>query len=822
MKIKIDKNLVATYMSLDNAKTNKYLVGLADQIRNEVIVSPNNDEILENMLILEKIVYKAPKETIQIISYILNKKPTPAIVHKSKIGKYEGKSHKDLLLKSIEILGHLRYIVPKKVLRLLAKFSLSEDPEIKSKSIEIVKNISKYDYNVLTKSKIGYGIQREVLDFILRWSSKKQIKHLDFIKTALHNLLGCSVEGNSMADEKTLTFHFGQVAPTDFLKKVRKETIDLIYSIYKVIPDFKEKLQLSTILEEALRQPHNTVANEDVGKMIFDDATYIAKIYREMIFDKSGKIIPENIAIAQEVEERMYWFYKSGKRTVPAMLKLRKDILEDSFYQIFYPIVGRGLPYKEEEGFDKAKENRDKEINEMVEGVNEKNVVEWQEYLNVIASQRGIIDDWKMEEFKNFLMRISSQKPELADEILSNSLKKNLPLTEYLGPFLTGFRDTMNFKMWDKYTLAIAKKKNVSLVSQICFSLSCFPKETNLNEYIRDKDLKILKDIAEKKDEFKFLVQKKKSADDRLFHYALLNALGRNFHRSPQLIGALIIKEIKQNPEYFQLYMSELSFFDKKWMDFTHISPKIKKYLIEKIVEASDFDWHLQGLALSLCNNDSGCALEILKKRIDFDVKLTKEKRKKKIFQAGSLHIGREYEPIPYHFNHNFQKSITESKSLPKIIRGWVKKMDIGWSPYNWDLSHLINRIGVSKSDLLMPIIKKGDKDDLLRVAYAIESINGVDFDLCMEIVRRTKNDRILGKISSVMYSTGVVSGEYGLSQAYEGKAEALKKYLNPEENSKQVIEFVQKMIDDFSKNAIEEKKRADEEIQLRKIEFEG
>jgi hypothetical protein len=70
------------------------------------------------------------------------------------------------------------------------------------------------------------------------------------------------------------------------------------------------------------------------------------------------------------------------------------------------------------------------------------------------------------------------------------------------------------------------------------------------------------------------------------------------------------------------------------------------------------------------------------------------------------------------------------------------------------------------------------------------------------------------------MYGTGVVSGEYGIANAYTSKAKSLEKYKD--DNSKRVRKFAQKMIKDFQESAARERKRADEEIQLRKIEFEG
>ena len=70
------------------------------------------------------------------------------------------------------------------------------------------------------------------------------------------------------------------------------------------------------------------------------------------------------------------------------------------------------------------------------------------------------------------------------------------------------------------------------------------------------------------------------------------------------------------------------------------------------------------------------------------------------------------------------------------------------------------------------------------------------------------------------MYTTGVVSGEYGIAQAYEGKAKMLEKYKT--DKSERVKKFAERMIVSFLDSAKRERQHADEEKQLRKIEFEG
>ncbi len=98
--------------------------------------------------------------------------------------------------------------------------------------------------------------------------------------------------------------------------------------------------------------------------------------------------------------------------------------------------------------------------------------------------------------------------------------------------------------------------------------------------------------------------------------------------------------------------------------------------------------------------------------------------------------------------------------------------------------------------------------------------VEGGELDLCMEIAGRTDNRRILRSLRSLLYATGVVSGEDGIARAYESKAEAMKGYL--ENTNPRIAAFAKEMHDSFIGSAQVERKRVVEEQQLRKIEFEG
>lgn len=795
-------------MELNNPKADAYLVNFANNIFADIKKSKDNESSFESLNLLGEFVYKVPEETIKIVQYIIEEEPKPAKLYESPHGELKGKSQKDLILKCIDLLEYIRYIVPDEVLKLAVKLSLHEDSEVKNKALEIAKKFSQYNYNILNKSDIGYSAQRKILDFILEWPNDKQLQYIDFMEATLKELLSSSVEGSEWTKEDTLTMHFGAVSPTDFLKKIRREAIDLAYKLYKAAEDATLKLRLVSIFNEATRTPSNVSYGDNVVQMITDDLKYLTGIYRKIVFGEKGEKMTNLLGIVADIEERLYWINKSEKKPIEELEKLRKDILQDELYKLFRLLAGDYITYCQKEDWITAEKFRSKEIDQLIGSIERAQLKEWFDKFNKIASQHKIVDEWKYNIFKDFLRKVSERKPQIADELLEMVFKYNSPLKYFTGAFLHGFRIGAHFEVWDKYFNKIINAKDITLVTALVSSLN-LPRDVNLEKLIREKDIDFLENITKRKGQFSFL----KEADDQVLEYRLFNTLMRNFKRSPKRVEPMIVIEIKGYPKYLNMFFSELSIGIRRgWINIKELLPETIELLKEKMVELSDIDWRLEELLLAIGKSYGlKAVLDVFMKRIEKDV----DKKEKTGWESDE-----RYKAIPYHFNPNLNKFMAEHPDYEKITRGWTAKMTTNWSIYNWHVSNFLQKVEKGFDKVLNSLIQKGDDKNLMKAARAMQSINSVNFDICLEIIRRTDNEKIIKLVEANMYSTGVVSGEYGISEAYKKKAERLKRYLADE--SERVRRFSKRMIKSFQASAKRERQQADEEKQLRRIEFEG
>lgn len=795
-------------------------ISIFKQIYNieNVLASSSNDQIFSILEIIGNFPHKKPDEVISVVESIVSKKPSKAVPVGSFGGeKYFGKTHKDVVIKGIELIKSVRYFSTERVLFVLADLIKSPDKEIKEKSIDTLKAVACFDYNLLTKSNAGYSYQGFVLDFMKKWSLAERLLNIDFVLTVVKELLSSSIEGSSWTDEKTLTMNFAQVNPTDFIKKIRRKTMNFVYNLYVKAFDAKVRLQLASVLEEVMRGPTNAAYSDTLKEMIEENTKYLASIYRKMVFDKSKNIIKENIAVTEEIEERLYYFAKPDKDRPSELIRLRQDILNDSFYNKVCPMIGGRAVYKNEKGYDKSKELRANDMQALITQISEKTSAEWRETLDILAKQKNVIEDWKLADFKRFLELLSSEKPEIADKLLETAFKEKSALVIFSESFLMGFQNKQKFDLWDKYVKLIAKKRNVHLTGGICVSLIANEEEKPLKK-LRPIELTILEEIVYRKGIFKFLQTKKKDNFNGYLHDVVFSALASNFKQCPGKIERFIKEEIESNSEYAYIYYYKLSFITLwKWIDLSLLSKSFEKYLLNKIIEAPDLDWHLQEFLFELCKKDFACIMNIFEKRIALYIKL---KKNDKTRGWKRMMKRKEFEAIPYHFNPDLQKLILEHKDFSRTMQKWIGKMNLTWSNYNWEVSRFLDQIRADKQKVLSNIVAKGNDRDLLRVAYVMEGIDRADFELCMQIVGRTNNERIHKKIGSIMYATGMTSGEYGIADAYKGKIEMFQKYKTSK--NKRIKKFALEMIGYLQKDEEDERKRVAEEIQLRKIDFEG
>lgn len=805
----MNKKLLSKLVQLNNKKTDEYLVGLSENIKNEVIKSRDNEDIYSDLQSLGEFVYKTPNQALDVIRTVIKDKKS----NKAKMlqGIVVGKRYNDLVLECIDLLNKLRYIRTKEVLIILMPLCLNENGTVKNEAIRTVERLAKYEFHALNK--IGYTAQRITLDTILKLNKADKIKYLEPIKIIAKELFSPDFDGTEMKDYKTIVFKRGALQATPFLKKIRRETIDLIFSLSDSVENIKERISLFETLSYASYTTSYAVSNEGFEEIIIDDLKYLVKKYQKIIFNQSKGIIVD-IPLVQEIEKQLVWFKKRYKDKITEATKLLDEIRKDDFYDLYRILVGYQYELKEDENWQEAEEKINKKIELEFSKVRKNNIKQWIRKLNDIAGYKDVVESGKFQNFWHFLFRIAKERPKLAGIILDDSLKNKKPIKDFIGQFLFGFREGGSLKLWDKYTGEIIKNQDINGLSGVLISIS----EVDLKS-IRKKDIDLVSKIIKTENPFIFLT---KISEDSLLNLkhslvrTVVSLYAKDKKKAEGLIALLITKE--KDKRILPVYVRGLSFpMHKGIIDFSGWDKNNRKALLDALVVLRRLDYDEQILMSGIAKADFPSAIDVLIGRIKKRVEIG-EKEKKWISST-------DYDAAPHTFHNELREAIINHKEeFIKIFESWTKGMTKKSSIYNIELAQLLQAMGESiLNEVILRIIKKGGKNNLNKAIGLMWGINSPNFEICFEIIKRTDDKDIRNHLGGIMFNTGVVSGEYGIAKAYENKAKEIEEYKSrgTKKEIKRIKKFQVKIVKDLRLNAEKERQRADEEKKIMESGFE-
>jgi len=121
----------------------------------------------------------------------------------------------------------------------------------------------------------------------------------------------------------------------------------------------------------------------------------------------------------------------------------------------------------------------------------------------------------------------------------------------------------------------------------------------------------------------------------------------------------------------------------------------------------------------------------------------------------------------------------------------------------------------------MLQLVREGGDSNLKFVLGVLRNYHGEPFvhRLCKEIVKAANSDcSMLNEVAVALESAGVVSGEFGMAEAYERKRQEVLDWLS--DPNEKVKAFAKQYVADLEQMRDAETRRAEEGIALRKHRF--
>jgi len=751
-----------------------------DFLHNIEQAKTNNDIWQKLKLLLEHIEKfgdKTPKELkiIEIINKTLEKsKQLKKEPIKTSFGDLPGHDYEDVADVCLDILERLRYVYPQEIFETLSRLSIDENEKIKKKSLDVVSKMAKYTFWPKEK-KIYYHPQLFILDEVEKWNDKKLLTHLSFIVKVSEELLSPSFEGTSWSDHKTFTIHQGPLPAGDTVKKIRERTISILKKLYSLSETISEKQQILQALGQATHTPHTGNYTPELEKIILNNANTLVSYYSSIVKEADNEVI-------KNIEEQLHWFVKRFKNGLKNVKKLRSLIEKNAEYDMYKVFVGWDYRFSDELDYHEAEKERKQKIDEYIKQITDKNLSQWQKkILSIIKNYEQLEDRGQFQYFNIFLNELGRQKPEIAQKLILENEKEIEPFLIHLiaGIWQSKQKEKAK-KLLEKWT------KNGKHLSSCAY----------IFEYVKEIDESLLSKIY----------KKAKGQNDVNALTNVIRSIVSNFEQSK--IGKDLfvecIKELKKHKNYWWV--------NHVWFRGNSILGALNKNdwktVLESLLIAPNIDYHLEEILSAVAQNSPKELIGFFHKRIKIQAKKKREER---------------YDAIPFDLHKLNEPLSQNAKVVIEEILKWFKKED--WLSY-WEGGHLLQAIFPAfhqeLEEQLIKLLRSRNKNKAKIVLYILRSYKGETFlhNVCKEFIKQyPKSKKYKQEMFTILSQMGVVSGEYGFVEGYKRKKQEIQDWKK--DKSKVIKNFAQQYENYLSKRIDYEKKRVDEDIEIRKREFE-
>jgi hypothetical protein len=760
-------HLFASLSRNENPKLQPFFRKIIVELEETIKKTNDNDRIMQYLEYVEKFDHRVTTEVLRIVRFILNKKPSKPIVHKTRWGNFSGKSHADLEQKLLDILDDIRYLRSREVFRLLIAISQSSNEGLRAKAFKSIESMTKYNLQALTH--IGIQPQRQIIEELSLWSLAKLLKHLDVVLFVAKKLFDASWEGTNMSDYQTLNIQWGALNATESLRKLRLDTIQLLLGIYDRIDDMETRLKVMKVLEDATRTPMRGRYTKDLENMILGNANKIIEWYLKNM----RKMEP---ILLKEIDEQKEWLIQRySRRRLPKMSALEKELNSSKDYQYFRILVGDDHGFSRQMKYGEIEKFRTRKIKKFIQEITKTTQKTWTRRIILISSYSNTESRGSFNYFRFFLHRLALEHPDFAIVLLQ---KHEKGLERFIANLIIGVCQSAK---QDQGRVLLIKwiGKGKHLV-EAATAIQCF----------KEADMELIDKVFQRS-----------KLESRDAMNRLMETIGRIYKGEKELKKKYLmcVKELVKQKDISVVSQSWL-FAEKLLQDLGDEEADI---MVKALVSVPDVTNEADYTLKPIFQKYPAKFVEYFKMRVDL------QKKKGEHYS---------YIAIPYDHMHELAQVMKPHKEIIfQQLKQWFYADDWFQSHCAAKLLFLLFNLSEFDKEMLELIRSKKDKD--VKMAFDIihaEGRGALVSKLTKEFIKyHHKNKKWMNSLMAAMSETGVVTGEDGLLNAYKHKREIMQEWRK--DKSPHVRNFAEEYEKSLTSSIEHEKRRTDEELTLLK-----
>lgn len=725
---------------------------------------------------------------------------TPRRPIDTPIGRLDGMTADHVFDKAIDVVDTLRYAGPDSIqstFDLLCELYRDATSDNQRKRVlQSAEHLAKNEMAVWKQA--GPIVQHMLAERILELDLEKAAPIRPVLMKILDELLNPEVSG-SASTYKTITLSWRAADPSDALVAIRALAIQSLQKLFRASRSDDEKREVIQALSEAFDTPHRGNYPDGLLHIVLSNTLEIIQFYSSQVSSLSFELL-------QKLEHDCLWLFRRS-REMPAdadrdpaireikekvtaeILRIRDQMNQNQEFVTYKTLVGFESvfpPAWEDPEFEVEREQayRDQEIERITETVNDDNAVEW---LGIIRRclQTKSNDLATFPDFGKFLEQLATKKSSVALRYLDQIDKE---LESIVPPLLSGLEVSAPEVLQRKVNDWVGEKK---YLAQILWYY----------KFSKRVDVAALKLAA---------AAALDSRDEHSVSNAIAAAIARYKDLGGDIIEAILLPGIDHLEKRGNHRWAGGGFgiVHGKDSPFQNLNGDQARRVLAHLVTRESIDTRLDYLIGAIGKAHPNVLIDFLGARVHHERVL-----------KGDGEVARRYDAIPFRL-HKANETLKKAPDyMLQRMQEWYREDPKLFSLRAGRLAHSVyQRITPELAASFMRIVETGDEEKITFVLQLLERFEGTPETqpLYKAMVARLPTDsQLLQSVSTGFNATGVVSGEFGMAEAYKERLAAVHLWL--EDGNEKVRSFAKAQTAQLERMIAAEQRRAEEDLELRK-----
>lgn len=796
--IKLELRLAALSKLLDvkSEAVEKRLIGEFTRVTRTLQESVEYDELSEALKTLAVLAPRFHMTMLPVLDEFVRLVSTRTLIADGVAisnSRFRYRSPGRLIREAIEVAESLRYLHPEQVIDFLLAVTRAGEEDVMRQAEQALEALATFNLDVFYgEPPLGAEPQVRMVSHLATFDDDALRISARVILRSLGRILSPTIEGIS-STFNSIMIRRGSITSDGDVAAVRSGAITLAKRMYWLESSIDHRKRVLSTLDSATRR-EGKIGDLETSSMFERDAVTVLEFYRDLV-------ATEPLPLVQSIEHQAYWDYHHGASLAikGKALEVRDAVDTHHEYQIYKQLIGfegifgnwEDLSHSDE-AWDYSDSKRHEAARRYLREIDDTTYEKWRDRILEFSKTRS--DDLAMfPVYHDFLESIGRERSHLALELLTAHESVMEP---FLIALMRGLWTSENLEPVEEIAMSwIADGRHLAVIAKSLYKVG-----------------------AEWLDVLAVVVERASALDDRNALIELMGVAARLFAE-----GATDAKPI------FMRSLRELSKHDDaSWVSVIWFSRDIRALVstmnlhertevLAALSPLPELDYRAEELLYEIAQHDLQGTVHFLVGRLERARLLAQEERE------ADDHVMDRFQPIPY----RFQKLGGLLARAPDVLLSAIR------SEFDREVRSLFSFRGARLVKLAFPTFeepleslllhyvwsaREGDVEFVIGILQCYEGSTSI-LDVCKAIIRVVpERSRIWNEVAAAIEATGLVSGEYGIVEAFERKKQEIAGWGSDEDERVQA--FSKWLTEDLESRIEHERQRADSGLALRKYRF--